>query len=431
MSISTIYACSATKLDIGRAVPLKARKRRVPVGIAILFFASFGSPAARADVVLDWNAIGAELPIAAPPVMARVLATMHGAMYDAVNSIDPRYEPYRFPVSAPEGASKEAAAAAAAHGVLVSLVPAQKASFDAALNVSLAKIPDGQPKTDGLAVGKAVAEKMVSWRKTDGFDAKAADNPGTAAGVWQRTPPTMAPGALPQLGAVTPFSLKSAGQFEAKARPSLASAEFARDYNEVKRLGGRNSTERTAEQTAIALFWSGNEIPHWSAAARTAATARRLSINENARLFALMNMAGADATIAAFKTKYSSNYWRPVTAIRNGAAAANGAITADQNWESLTVTPPHPEFPSGHCVVSGAFEQVLRDFFQSDELKFTYVYPPGLGLMRSYTSFSQMAKEVEDARVFSGIHFRSTDEESTELGRKIGAYVIASSMRPK
>jgi hypothetical protein len=403
------------------------------IGIAVLLFASSGTPSARADVVLDWNMIGAELPIAAPPVMARVLAAMHGAMHDAINSIDPRYQPYRFPVTAPEGASKEAAAAAAAHGVLVSLVPAQKASFDAALNTSLAKIPDGQPKTDGIAVGKAVAEKMVSWRKADGFDAKATDNPGTAAGVWQRTPPTMAAGGLPQLGAVTPFSLKSAGQFEAKARPGLASAEFARDYNEIKKLGGRNSTERTAEQTAIAIFWVGNEIPHWSAAARTAATARRLSINENARLFALMNMAGADAAIAAFKIKYSTNYWRPITAIRNGAAAANGAITADPNWEPLTVTPNHPEFPSGHCIVSGAYAQVLRDFFQSDEIQFTYIYPPALGqgLMRTYTSFSQMTKEVEDARVFSGIHFRSTDEESTELGRKIGAHVIASSMRPK
>jgi hypothetical protein len=399
------------------------------IGIAALLFASSGTPSARADVVLDWNIIGAELPIAAPQVMARALAAMHGAMHDAINSIDPRYQPYRFPVAAPEGASKEAAAAAAAHGVLVSLVPAQKASLDAALSTSLAKIPDGQSKTDSIAGGREVAGKMIAWRAADGFDAKAADNPGTAAGVWQRTPPTMAAGALPHLGAVTPFSLKSADQFPAKARPALSSAEFARDYNEVKRLGGRTSTERTAEQTAIAFFWLGNEVPVWSAAARTAATAKTLSLNDNARLFALMHMAAADASIAAFKIKYSSNYWRPITAIRNGAAAGNGAITADPNWEPLLVTPPHPEFPSGHCILSGAYAQVLHDFFQSDEIKFTHVYPPGRGLMRTYTSFSQMAQEMEDARVFSGIHFRSTDVESTELGRKIGAHVIASSMQ--
>lgn len=400
------------------------------IGIVASLFALSATPRARADVVLDWNMIVTELPIA-PPVMARVLATMHGAMHDAINSIDPRYQPYRFPVTAPQGASKEAAAAAAAHGVLVSLVPAQKANFDTALTTSLAKVQDGQPKTDGIAVGKEVAGKMVAWRSADGFAAKAADKPGTAAGAWQRTPPAMAPGILPQLGAVTPFVLKSADQFPAKARPVLSSADFARDYNEVKRLGGRNSTERTAEQTAVAFFWVGNEVPVWSAAARTASTAKGLSIDENARLFALMHMAAADAGIAAFKIKYGSSYWRPITAIRNGAAAGNGAITADANWEPLLVTPPHPEFPSAHCILSGAYAQVLRDFFQSDEIKFTYVYPPVLGLMRTYASFSQIAKEVEDARVFSGIHFRSTDEESTELGRKIGAYAMASSMRPR
>jgi hypothetical protein len=159
------------------------------IGLAASLFALSVTASARADVVLDWNMIGAELPIAAPPVMARVLAAMHGAMHDAVNSIDARYQPYRFPVTAPEGASKEAAAAPAAHGVLVSLVPAQKANFDAALTTSLAKIPDGQPKTDGIVVGEEVAAKMIAWRAIDGFDAKAADKPGTAVGVWQRTLP--------------------------------------------------------------------------------------------------------------------------------------------------------------------------------------------------------------------------------------------------
>ena len=388
-------------------------------------------PGARADAVLDWNAIATELPIAAPPVMARVLATMHGAMHDAVNSIDPRYQAYRFAVAAPPGASKDAAAAVAAHTVLVGLLPAQRASFDAALSTSLAKVPDGPAKTDGIAVGKDIAARMLAWRATDGFDAKAADKAGTGAGAWQRTPPAMAAGILPQLGAVTPFILKSAEQFPAKARPALSGAEFARDYNEVKRLGGRYSLERTAEQTAIAVFWLGNEVPVWNAAARTAASGRDLSMHDNARLFALMHLAGADAAIAGFKIKYATNYWRPVTAIRNGAAAANGAIVADSTWEPLLVTPPHPEFPSAHCILSGAYAQVLREFFKSDDIKFSHVYPPVLGLIRSFTSFSQMAKEVEDARVYAGIHFRSTDEESTELGRRIGAHAIASALGPR
>lgn len=407
------------------------RRRSFAIGAAAFLIASASIHTARADVVTDWNATAAALPIVFPPVMARVLAAMHGAMHDAVNSIDPRYEPYRFPVPAAAGASKEAAAAAAAHGVLVGLVPAQKAAFETNLAASLAKIPDGQSKIDGIAVGKAVAEKMLAWRAADAFDAKMSDKPGTAPGAWQRTPPGMAPGVLPQLGAVTPFIMRSADQFPAKSRPALASAQFARDLNEVKSLGARNSTTRTADQTAAAIFWAGNEVPTLNAAARAAAQARNLSVNDHARLFALFHMAGADATIAAFKIKYSSNDWRPITAIRDAGSAGNSAVTAAADWESLLITPPHPEFPSGHCIVTGAAAQVLREFFGSDKVKFDYVFPPGLGLMRSYTSFSQIEKEMEDARVWAGIHFRSTDEESTELGRKIGAYAIANHMRPR
>ena len=388
-------------------------------------------PAARADVVTDWNAIAAALPIAAPPVMARVMAAMHGAVHDAVNSIDPRYAPYRFAVQAPAGSSKEAAAAAAAHAVLAGMMPALRPAFDAELAASLGAIADGQAKTDGIAVGKGVAEKMLAWRAADGFNAKASDNPGTAPGVWQRTPPSMAPGVLPQLGAVTPFAIESADQFPAKAPPVLASAEFARDLNEVKSLGARNSSTRTADQTAVAIFWSGNEVPILNAAARAAAQARGLSVNEHARLFALLHMAGADATIAVFKIKYSQNTWRPITAIRNAASAGNREVTADPGWEPLLVTPPHPEYPSGHCIVTGAAAQVLREFFGSDQVKFSYTAPHGLGTTRSYTSFSQIEKEVEDSRVWAGIHFRSTDEASTDLGRKIGAYAITSRLRPR
>ena len=397
--------------------------------LALALILGCAAPAARADAVLDWNAIAADLPIPAPPVMARVMAAMHGAMFDAVNSVEARYTPYRFAVPAAPGASIEAAAAAAAHGVLVKLVPAQKARFDEALAASLKKVPDGAAREGGMAVGAAVAEKMAGWRANDGFAAKASDNPGTEPGVWQRTPPGMAPGVLPQLGSVVPFGIKSATHVA--PRPAITSAEFLRDYNEVKAYGGRTSTARTAEQTAIALFWSGNEVPMWNAAARAASQARKLSTAENARLFALMHIAGIDAGIVAFKVKYTNNDWRPITAIRNGKQTGNSAIEADANWESLLVTPPHPEFPSGHCILSGAYERVLREIFQSDEVRFSYVYPPGLGMMRSYTSFSQMAREVEDSRVWGGIHFRSTDERSTELGRTIGAFVISTHMLPR
>jgi len=380
---------------------------------------------ARADAVLDWNATAAALPIPAPPVLARVMAAMHGAVHDAINAIEPRYETYRFSIEAPAGASIDAAAASAAHGVLAALVPAQKAALDTALAQSLAKVGDERSKTYGVAVGKAAADRMLAWRAQDNFDAKAEDKPGTGAGVWQRTPPGLVPGALPQLGGVTPFVLKSVDQFAAKGRPALASREFARDLDEVKRMGGRQSTERTADQTAVAVFWSGNEIPQLNGVARAASQARKLSMHDNARLFALLHTAAADALIVAFKIKYQDSAWRPITAIRAG----HGAVPADPTWESLLVTPPHPEYPSAHCIVAGTFAQVMREFFGSEELKFSYVFPPGLGMMRSYTSLAQIEKEMEDARVFAGIHFRSTDEHSTELGRKVGAYAVANHLR--
>src|ERR1044071_8782074 len=191
-----------------------------------------------------------------------------------------------------------------------------------------------------------------------------------------------------------------------------------------------NGGQRSADQTAVALFWSGNEVPMLNAAVRAAAQGRSLSVNDHARLFALLHMAGADATIALFKIKYAQNYWRPITAIRNAAGTGNGKLIADPSWEPLLVTPAHPEFPSGHATVTGAMAQVAREFLGSDEIKFSYVAPHGLGTMRSYASFTQIEKEMEDARVWAGIHFRSTDVESIELGRKIGAYAVASHMRP-
>lgn len=381
---------------------------------------------ARADAVMDWNATAAALPIAVPPVHARVMATMHGAVHDAINAIEPRHEMYRFQVEAPAGASKDAAVASAAHAVLTALMPSQKTALDAALAESLANISDERSKADGIVVGRTAAERMLAWRAKDNFDAKAENKPGNGVGVWQPTPPGFALGALRQLGGVTPFTLKSIDQFTAKARPALTSREFARDLDEIKRLGGRHSTERTADQTAVALFWSGNEIPQLNAIARAASQAGKLSMHENARLFALTHMAAADALIVSFRIKYLENAWRPITAIRAGY----GGVAPDPNWDSLLITPPHPDYPSAHCIATGAVAQVLRDLLGSDEVKFSYVFPPGLGMMRSYTSLAQIEKEMEDARVFAGIHFRSTNEHSTELGRKVGAFAVANHLQP-
>ena len=406
-------------------VTLKSQRALGTAFVAALCL-STGIGAARADTVLDWNATAAALPIPAPPVQARIMAAMHGAVHDAINAIEPRYQTYRFSIEAPPGASQDAAAASAAHGVLVAMVPAQKTALDAALAQSLAKVGNERSRADGVAVGKAAADQMLAWRAKDNFDVKAEDKPGTAAGVWQRTPPGLVPGVLPQFGDVTPFVLKSADQIAAKDRPALTSREFARDLEEVKRLGSRHSTERTAEQTAVAVFWAGNEIPQLNAAARAASQARKLSMHDNARLFALMHMAVADSLIVAFKIKYQENAWRPITAIHAG----HGGVAADPNWESLLITPPHPDYPSAHCIAAGAVAQVIRDYFGNDEVKFSTVFPPGLGMMRSYASLAQLEKEMEDARVFAGIHFRTTNEHSSELGRKVGAHAVANHLRP-
>jgi hypothetical protein len=408
-----------------KSVPLK-RQRALAAAVITTLCLSGAIGSARADAVMDWNATAAALPIAVPPVHARVMAAMHGAVHDAINAIELQHETYRFPVDAAAGASKDAAVATAAHAVLASLVPSQKAALDTALAQSLAKIGDEGTKSDGIVVGKAVAERMLAWRAMDNFDAKADDKPGTGVGVWRRTPPGLAPGALPQLGGVTTFTLKSVDQFAARGRPALTSAEFARDLDEIKRLGGRHSTDRTADQTAVALFWSGNEIPQLNAVARAVSQARKLSMHENARLFALVHMAAADALIVSFRIKYQENAWRPITVIRAGY----GGVAPDPNWESLLITPPHPDYPSAHCIAAGAVAQVLRDLFGSDEVKFGYVFPPGLGMVRSYTSLTQIEKEMEDSRVFAGIHFRSTDEHSTELGRRVGAHAVANHLRP-
>jgi hypothetical protein len=308
---------------------------------------------ARADAVMEWNATAAALPIAVPPVHARVMAAMHGAIYDAINSIDPVHDTYRFPVEAPAGASKDAAVATAAHGVLTVLVPSQKAALDTALSQSLAKISDERSKADGIVVGKTVAERMLAWRAKDNFDAKAEDKPGTGAGVWQRTPPGLAPGALPQLGGVTPFMLKSVDQFAAKGRPALTGEEFTRDLDEIKRLGGRYSTERTADQTAVALFWSGNEIPQLNAVARATSQARKLSMQENARLFALTHTAAADALLVSFRINTRRH---GVRSPRSGLATAALPPTRTGNRCSsprpTRNTPPptaSPRAPSRRC----------------------------------------------------------------------------------
>jgi hypothetical protein len=386
---------------------------------------------ARADVVTDWNmtAISAGQAAGQPnPRLSRNMAVVHAAIYDAINAIDRRHTAYAVDTPAKPGASLEAAAVAAAYGILTELYWSQTAAFDVALEASLAAIPDGPARADGVAVGAEVARKLMALRKDDRSNATVTYTPKSGPGVYQLTPPAFAPAVLPHWDRVTPFLLRRADQFQPAGPPALNSAEFAKDLNEVKTLGAKNSSTRTRDQTEAARFWTTSGIVTDNEVARHLSARKGLSVVENARLFALLNMAGADAYIACWQAKYSYNFWRPVTAIRDADSAGNSGITADPAWKPLLATPAHPEYPAGHTCFAGATERVVQEFF-GDEASFSLT-DPAVRVTRHYQSLSQMGKEVEDARVWGGIHYRTAVAHGSELGHHVADYGLKNYLRP-
>jgi hypothetical protein len=380
---------------------------------------------ARADVITDWNVVALNAT-AVPPnsiLQSRVLAIVHGAVYDAVRAIDQKHVAYAVDLKAPAGSSVDAAVAAAAHGALVRLAPTQRVMLDAALNATLSKIADGPSKSDGISIGGQIAERTIALRIDDQSDIKVTFTPTPGPGHYQLTPPYSIPAILPHWGSVRPFVLRSRSGLEFKGPPAIASAEFARDFDEVKSIGARNSTTRTADQTAAAIFWTVQTAMPWHAAARAASAAKNLSIFDNAKLFAMLSMATADSQIVGFDEKYKRPHWRPITAIRAAVDLNIATLKGDPNWEPLLVTPTQPDYPSAHAIFSGAAEAVLREFFGSDEVSVSVTFPAPFGVIRSYRKFSEITVEVDNARVWGGIHFRSADRDGSEIGRKIGTAV--------
>ena len=387
--------------------------------------------AARADVVTDWNmtAIRAAQASGQPnPMFARNMAMVHAAIYDAINAIDRRHTAYAVDTKAKPGASIDAAAAAAAYGVLTKLYWTQTPAFDVALEGSLAAIPDGPARADGMAIGNEVAETLMALRKDDRSNATVTYTPKSDPGVYQLTPPAFAPAVLPHWGGVTPFLLKRGDQFQLAGPPALSSAEFAKDLNEVKTVGVKHSSTRTRDQTDAARLWIASPIVTDNEAARQLSTHKGLSVVENARLFALLNMAGADA---------SSRVGRPSIAITTGGrsrpfvtadSAGNSGITADPAWEPLLPTPAHPEYPSGRTSYTGATARVLREFF-GDDVSFSLTNP-AVKVTRTYHSLAQMGQEVEDARVWGGMHYRTAVVHGSELGRNVADYGLKNHLRP-
>lgn len=384
-----------------------------------------------ADVVSDWNVIALNAaPAGQGYPNARMLAMMHAAIFEAVNSIERKYVPYVPEARVLAGASRDAAASSAAHAVLVALLPGQRAAFDADLEASLASVEDSRSKADGIAIGQRAASRILALKANDGHSRKV---PFTLAapgdGVWQLTPHFPQP-LLTQWRLMTPLVLRSAAQFDPGGPTSLASEQWVKDYNEVKSLGGRTSKTRSADQTAAAIFWTIQTQVPWYAAARAAIAAHGLGVVDSARLFALMGMALHDAQITVVEQKYRYNFWRPYTAIRNRRGPGNPALESDSSWEPLINTPGMPEYPSSHCMLSGAAAEVLRSVLGSDEVDVSVMSPPLIGVTRSWSSFTQMNREVENARVWGGIHYRTSDEHGTQIGRRIGEWAVKNYLRP-
>ena len=398
--------------------------------LGLLALISLPAPV-RADVVTDWNLTTLQAAAGLNPQrQQRVAAMVHAAVHDAVNSVTPRYEAYAVQVSASGEASIEAAAVQAAYGVLIRLLPAQAALLDGARSASLSQIPDGPVKEEGLAVGEAVAGRIVALRSTDGSDVDGTYTFGSGPGEYQRTPPTFGNPALPAFGFVTPFVLRRGDQFRAEGPPRLRSHKYAADFNEVKRLGSVNSAERTAEQTEIALCGAEPPLAMWNRVARSMTAQRQTGLVENARLFALMNLAMMDATIACWDSKYTYRFWRPVTAIPLADTDGNDATEADPAWTPLRPTPLHPEYPSAHACVGNAAAKVLTSFFGGDTAFSMATSTCPAGVVRSYDSFQALADEIGDSRIYIGFHFRTSVRHGANLGRQVGHWTFHRFLQP-
>ena len=407
------------------------------LGAALLIASSATS--VRADVITDWNTAtlnAIRQRRTAPPVASRALAILHLSMYEAVNGIARTHEPYRVPSAPPASASVVAAASAAAHDVLVALFPADAATFNTLHGSTLAGVKDGPQKSVGIHWGQQVAAEYIAWRSADGADATAAPPAGSGPGAWIPTLPLFANDALPHWGSVWPFVMMHGLQFRPLGPPALISGDWADQYNDVKALGSATSTTRTAEQTQIALFWAdgaGTETPpgHWNSIAQDVGRALGNTMEQNARLFALLNIAVADAAICAWDAKYSFNFWRPVTAIRNGDSDGNPATDADPSWTPLLATPPFPDYVSGHSTFSGAAATVLARFYGTDNIAFTTGSDFLPGVSRSFLSFSAAAAEAAASRLYGGIHYRAANEDGLQAGIQIGERAVTEFLQPK
>ena len=383
-----------------------------------------GVPAASAsDVVTDYAAravaIGVEkqLPNAR---LTRGLAMVHVAMFEAVNAIDRRYQPYKLELVADKGASREAAAATAAHDVLVSLFPDEKSKLEQALQASLAKI-EGDGKTKGIELGKRAAAGMIALRTDDGSNIQESYRPFTKAGVYVHT-------AVPiesTSGMIKPWTMEKGSQFRPQPPPALDSEIWTRDVNEIRELGSINSKTRTQEQTEIGRFWFLTGPRTYTPLVQQVAETKKMDLVDCARLYALVSMATSDAFIAVFDAKYAYNFWRPITAIRNADLSSNPATPREASWTPLGMTPPHPEYPCAHCITAAAVAEVLKRAAGDDLGELTLA---SAGVTRKWKRVEDYSNEVAMARIYAGFHYRFSAEAANSMGRKIGEQAVTTQL---
>ena len=407
------------------------------VAIVAVVLAAMG--AAAQNAVTDWNNIAiiaagaSKAPGSATPGgMGVYVAYMQLAVYNAVNAIDRRYTPYKYTLTANPVTSPDAAAIEAAYQVLSAVLPDQSDYLDTQHAQALAAIPDGLAKTNGVLLGKASADALLTLRTGDGLGANVLYSWPTSPvpGVWIPTPPAFAKPQTPWLGQMRPFTFDNPAKFlPQEPPPDLSSPTWTADYNQVKRWGAAITQVGTPQQTEIAMFWTDHTTAQYGRLLRSIAAQRHLGLAETARLFAVVYAAHADTIIGCYNAKYHFNFWRPVTAIQNGDLDSNADTFADPTWSSLAPTPPHPEYPSAHCCITGAVATALKSFFGTPNLKIS-INSTVTNTVRTFNNVNDLEKEVESARILIGFHYHHSVVQGNLLGQKVAQYVTTNYFRP-
>jgi hypothetical protein len=409
---------------------------------ALTSFAHADAPPSYLDdpaVITEWNNIAeGVIPASAGVTLPRTYAMMHIAMFDAVNSIEGGYTPYRVQYSVWRGSSAEAAAAQAAHDVLTALLPAGSASYDAALATRLAKI-DPVRAQQGAKVGAAVAKAILEWRANDGWAVPQTFTPPALPGVWQPTPPAFAAAGFVQAGDVKPFGLPTPYYYLPRRPPSLNSQEYADAVNEIKAIGGATSTVRTEEQTLQARLWASVGYKTlwagaWNQVTRFLATDRKLSLIESARLFALVNSTMQDGVQTAQASKFVYQLWRPVHAIQRAGEDMNAGTEADPTWMPLLTTPPYPSYAGNMACIGASAARALSLYFGSNDIPVTIQWASTDGInyvARPFAGFWQIAEHQAASREYGGIHYHFDTVASQEVCPKVAGYIFGNYMRPK